>query len=96
MYATGLSQKPRQVATAMLAKQGGQHLVFVRYSPKHFDGNEYVYNRADIDRSRIVWARDMGQAENRELIDYYSNRKVWLWQPDTAPDDLSPIPVPGR
>jgi hypothetical protein len=24
-----------------------------------------------------VWARDMGPAENQELLRYYANRRVW-------------------
>ena len=31
---------------------------------------KWVYNRADIDRAEIVWARDMG-SRNRELLEYF-------------------------
>jgi len=36
----------------------------------------------------LVWAHDMG-AENNELIHYYSDRQVWLVQPDENPPKLS-------
>ena len=56
----------------------GEHLVFVRYLDGHIVHNEWVYNRADIDASGIVWARDMGPARNAELVSYFGTRKVWL------------------
>jgi len=73
---------------------GLSHLVVVRYAPDHNALEEWVYNHADIDGSAIVWARDMGDAANRKLLDYYrarkQERKVWLLEAD-APD---PKPVP--
>lgn len=58
--------------------------------PDHVDkSNECVYNSADIDASQIMWAHDMGQAKNCELIRYYrGKRKVCLYQPDTNPGEL--------
>jgi hypothetical protein len=34
----------------------------------------------------------MGAERNRELIDYYHNRRVWLLQPDLRPMSLTPYP----
>jgi hypothetical protein len=68
----------------------GKHLVIVRYDQYHDLNNEWVYNRADIDSAKVVWARDMGDARNAELIHYFSNRRVWLAEPDLAPPGLSP------
>jgi hypothetical protein len=65
-------------------------LVLVRYAPDHNVMEEWVYNHADVDGSAIVWARDMGDAANRELLDYFRGRQVWLVEAD-APD---PQPVP--
>jgi len=45
---------------------------------------EWVYNRADIDNAKIVWARDMGPTDNAELIRYFKDRSVWLLQPDES------------
>jgi hypothetical protein len=59
-----------------------RHLVFVSYQPQHDPLQEWVYNNADIDGSKVVWARDMGAAKNQELIDYYKDRRVWLVEPD--------------
>jgi hypothetical protein len=64
----------------------GDHLVLVAYPPDHDPNIEWVYNRADIDRSRIVWARDMGEEGNADLLSYFAGRRVWqLKDADDAP-----------
>jgi hypothetical protein len=68
----------------------GSQLVLVRYKPGHDTLIEWVYNEADIDRSRVVWARDMGDAENQELIRYFNHHTVWLLEADENPPKLSP------
>jgi hypothetical protein len=60
---------------------GGQ-LVIVHYLPNHRPFREWVYNEADIDHAKVVWARDMGQEQNLELIRYFKDRKVWLLRVD--------------
>ena len=75
-----------------LQEIGGRHLVIVRYKPDHDVHSEWVYNRASIDASDIVWAQDMGTVGNRELLDYYRGRKVWLLRPDVDPESLTPYP----
>jgi hypothetical protein len=63
------------------------------YGPEHFGveraqieaGLEQVYNAADIDGSKVVWAREMDAADNLELMHYYPDRKVWLVEPDSLP-----------
>jgi hypothetical protein len=67
----------------------GKHLVFVRYRVGHAF-QEWVYNAADIDSSRIVWARDLGDDENEKLRHYYPDRAVWLLRPDVTPPLLTP------
>ena len=84
----------RLSAIHRLESQGGRHLVIVRYAPDHDPLDDWVFNHADIDGSSIVWARDMGEAGNRELLDYYKDRQVWLLEPD-APEP-APVPYPRR
>ena len=47
-----------------LKQAPGKQLVFVRYWPQHIFQDEWVYNSADIDGAQIVWARDLGPAED--------------------------------
>jgi len=68
----------------------GNHLVVVHYGAEHASAKEWVYNTADIDAARTVWARDMGKEENRELFLHFPDRKAWLLEPDLNPPKLSP------
>jgi len=74
-----------------LAQAPGKQLVFVRYWPKHLF-EEWVHNAADIDGSRIVWARDLGADENEKLRRYYPDRTAWLLEPDAKPPRLAQYP----
>jgi hypothetical protein len=81
---------PRAEVQSELERVPGDQVVFVRYSPQHEPFPDWVYNEADIEHSRIIWARDMDQAKNQELLDYYKDRQAWLLEADTKPDQLSP------
>jgi hypothetical protein len=76
-----------------LQQSEGRHLVVVRYGPEHWPDHEWVYNEADIDGARVVWAREMVAAQNRRLLVYFNDRRVWLLEADMEPPRLSPYPV---
>jgi len=80
----------RIAVNRQLAEVPGNLLVFVRYAPSHMFQEEWVWNAADIDAARIVWARDLGPERNRELVRYYPSRRVLLFEPDARPMRLSP------
>ncbi len=91
--------EPRILIKQQLAEIPGKLLVFVRYYPQHIFQEEWVYNAADIDSSRVVLARDLGPAENEKLQRYYPDRSIWLLEPDFRPPRLaryepSPSTVP--
>jgi len=71
----------------------GSHLVIVRYGPDHNVDRDWIYNAPDIDRARIVWARDMGEERNVELLRYFHDRHAWLMSGDESPPQLEPYPV---
>jgi hypothetical protein len=75
---------------AALGRIPGNHLVLVRYAPNHAPGDEWVYNEANIDSSKVIWAREMDSGNNEELLRYYKDRDVWLVQPDKTPATLAP------
>ncbi len=84
---------PRKHIEDQLNRLTGGQLILVRYSPEHSSLDEWVYNAPDIDGSKIIWAREMDGANNKELMNYYKDRKVWLVQPDNDPVSLSPYPA---
>jgi len=72
----------------------GKQLILVRYTSKHEPMDEWVYNAADIDGSKVIWAREMDAANNVDLIRYYKDRQVWLVEPDMQSEKVSPYPMP--
>jgi len=65
----------------LLEMRPGRHVIFVRYTgpSPHL---EWVYNPADIDSAPVIWAHDLGEAENERLRRYYAGRSFWLFEPD--------------
>jgi hypothetical protein len=65
----------------------GQHLVIVGSKPWSVNTFGWISNHPDIDRSKVIWAYDMGTAMNKELLDYFRDRKVW------SVNTQSPLPA---
>jgi hypothetical protein len=75
---------------AILGRIDGRHLVLVK--PKIDPDNvfQWIYNDADIDGSKVVWARDMGVEGNRSLLEYFRDRKIWVLNPNEDPATIFP------
>jgi hypothetical protein len=71
-----------------LERDEATHLVIVRYEANHNPNREWVYNRADIDGAKVVWAREMSSVQ--ELLNYFKDRQVWLLKADAKPPTLAP------
>jgi hypothetical protein len=80
----------RSSVLAQLKGYSGGQLVVVRHKPENFYDLDWVYNDADIDAAKVVWARDMGASANQELIRYFKDRRVWLLEADESPPKLLP------
>ena len=93
-YGTEPFGLPRAAVAAQLEGYPGQQLAVVRYTPSHIPFDDWVYNAADIDRSRVVWAREMDSAENTKLVGYFHGRGVWLVEPDVSPPRVTPWVAP--
>lgn len=85
----------RPAIISELNGMGGLHLVFVKERTDQ-DEFDWVFNPADVDASKIVWANDQGPAKNQGLIDYYKTRTVWIVNPMETPPKLSPYSLPLR
>jgi hypothetical protein len=84
--------QPRALVERRLEHMEGQHLVVVRYSATHNPHEEWVWNASDPDRSKVVWARDLGREAEKRLLNYYAGRRVWLVEPDLPQDPMQPYP----
>jgi hypothetical protein len=80
--------RDRVAITQQLDAAPGRHLVIVRYGPHHDVDWEWVYNAADIDGAKIVWARDMGDPNNQELLQYFGSHHSWNLNGDESPPKL--------
>jgi uncharacterized membrane protein len=66
----------------------GKHLVIVQYAPGHDVHAEWVYNAADVDRAKIVWAREIPGQDLSPLLAYFRDRRVWVVEADRLPPKL--------
>jgi hypothetical protein len=73
----------------------GKHLIVVRYSEDHNIHDDWVYNGAEIDNAKVLWARELDAEQNAKLLAYFKDRKVWLVTPDTDNTYLEPYTPPG-
>ena len=86
-----------QIERRLSGSRDKQHLVIVRYGSNHDFHRCMTYNRADIDRAPVVWARELDAASNANLLSYYRGRTVWLYEPDETPPRISPyLPELGQ
>ncbi len=93
-FATPMS---REEFTPRLNADSARHLVFVRYDPRtHNNEDAWVYNRADLEHAKVVWARELDRASSVRLIRHFAGRKIWLALPDEHPQRLVPYPDSGQ
>jgi hypothetical protein len=87
---------PSRVAVAdKLAHTPGKHLIMVRYEKdNHNIHDDWVYNGAEIDNAKVLWARDLDAGQNAKLFAYFTDRKVWLVTPDSDNTYLEPYTSP--
>ncbi len=79
-----------------LAALPGKHLIIVRYEPDHNIHDEWVFNGAEIDNAKILWARELDPQQNAALLAYFKDRTVWLVEPDADNEELLPYaPAPS-
>jgi hypothetical protein len=72
----------------------GKHLVIVRYEQDHNIHDEWVFNGAEIDTAKVLWARELTVEQNEQLFAYFKDRQIWLAAPDTDNTTLQPYSPP--
>ena len=86
----------RAALASKLNSDPERFLVIVRYGPQHDPNREWVYNDADLDAAKVVWARDRGP-ETDALVHYFHDRRAVIVEPDAHPRVVlpySPVAVP--
>lgn len=87
----------RAQLNSQLEEMDGSHLVLVRYAADHNVHQEWVYNRANLDTAKVLWARDERAEWNQRLLKQYaSNRYVWQLEPDQSSPTPKLISAPVR
>jgi hypothetical protein len=71
-----------------LSSTPGKHLIMVRYNANHNYHDEWVYNGAEIDSAKVLWARELDAAQNERLFAYFKDRQIWLMRPDEVDHKL--------
>jgi hypothetical protein len=84
----------RAVIAEKLSHTPGKHLILVRYEEDHNLHDEWVYNGAEIDSAKVLWARELDAEQNRKLFAYFKDRQVWLVEPDVDNTELIPYEPP--
>ncbi len=71
----------------------GRHVVIVSYQKNHNNALEWVYNKANIDDAKVVWARAMTPSKDAALINYFrkQDRNIWRMDADAANLQLQQI-----
>ena len=77
-----------------LSHTPGKHLVIVRYEEDHNIHDEWVYNGAEIDSAKVLWARELTPEQNSKLLAYFKDRHIWLVEPDRDNTELIPYQPP--
>ncbi len=90
--------EPAGPAYAKLVKQldamPDHQLVIVRYAPDHPPFIDWVYNAADVDHAKVVWAREISGVDMNPLFEYFRGRTVLLLEPDRQPLQFKPYSPP--
>jgi len=94
--------RERSRIAAELEREGGRHLVLVRYGPVHNPHDEWVFNGASQGtEARLLWARCMDPESDARLVRHHAERRAWLIEPDSS-FELRPFsaevigPTPSR
>lgn len=93
-YWTCQGDVSRQAIQRKLEALPGKHLVMVRYGDDHNIHDDWVYNGAEIDSAKVIWAREINEEQDGKLFQYFRDRKAWLVTPDSDNTSVAPYSPP--
>lgn len=68
-----------------------RYIAIVSYAPNFDFHDEIVFNKADIENAKMIWAHDLGEEKNKSLLDYYTNRKILHIKISDGGIDIEPV-----
>jgi hypothetical protein len=92
LYRGGAWWQKRVELESKLSHSGDKHLIIVRYGAQHQPGDEWVFNRADLNNAPVVWAREPDDIDMSILLNHFADRRAWLL--DLTNEQQIPDPVP--
>ena len=82
----------RAAIVERLSHTPGKHLIIVRYPEGYNVHDDWVFNGAEIDGAKLLWARETNPLQNQKLLDYFKDRQIWLIEPEEDNTELISYP----
>jgi hypothetical protein len=82
----------RAAVITKLSHTPGKYLVIVRYPEGYNVHDDWVFNGAEIDGAKLLWARETNSQQNQKLFDYFKDRQIWLMEPEKDNTEMIPYP----
>jgi hypothetical protein len=83
----------RAAIAEKLSHAPGKHLILVQYGEGYNVHNDWVFNGAEIDEAKVLWARETNAQQNARLFAYFKDRQIWLIEPEVNNTELIPYPI---
>jgi hypothetical protein len=83
----------RAAIVERLSRTPGKHLVIVRYPEGYNVHDDWVFNGAEIDSAKLLWARETNPQQNQKLLNYFKDRQIWLIEPEEDNTELISYPL---
>jgi hypothetical protein len=83
----------RAAIVERLSYTPGKHLIIVQYPEGYNVHDDWVFNGAEIDGAKVLWARETNPQQNQKLLDYFNDRQIWLIKPEEDNTELLPYPL---
>jgi len=85
------AQRQHRSIDRQLDRLPGRQLVFVQYSPDYSIHDEWVYNQADLQQAKVVFAHDLSTERDQALLAEYPGRQALRLTLSPAQAKLAPL-----
>lgn len=76
----------------MVEKLPDRYIALVNYNPNYSFHDEIVFNKADIENAKLIWAHDLGSTKNKPMLRFYNNRKILMISVEGTKIKINPLP----